>query len=80
MQVKKVTINEDSTPMANDDEAEGSQRQRKRKKRASQPQRKIEIKDFQQGATATPYDLVEDVSTQCPRIRWPQLLNLSPKM
>ena len=80
MQVKKARINEDSTPMANDDEAEGSRRQRKRKKRASQPQRKIEIKDFPLGVVATPYDLIEDVSTQCPRITWPQLLNLSPKM
>ena len=80
MQVNEARINKDSTPMANDDEAEGSQRQRKRKKRASQPQRKIEIKDFPLGATAAPYDLIEDVSTQYPRIMWPQLLHLSPKM
>ena len=52
---------------------------KKRKKRAS-TQRKITIKDFPLGSKEEPYDLVEDVYSQWPKLTWPQHLHLSPKM
>ena len=52
---------------------------KKRKKRAS-TQRKITIKYFLLGSKEDPYDLVKDVSSQGPKLTWPQLLHLSPKM
>ena len=38
------------------------------------------IKDFLLGLKEDPYDLVKDVSNQGPKLSWPQLLHLSPKM
>ena len=66
--------------------AEASQRDEKMKtkgessKRPSKPRRKINIVDFSLGECAKPYDLVQDVSMQGPKITWPQLLHLAPKV
>ena len=46
----------------------------------SKPRRKIDIVDFSLGESAKPYDLVQDVSVQGPKITWPQLLHLAPKI
>ena len=62
-----------------DTEEEGIYKGAKRKKRASS-QRKITIKDFPLGSKEDPYDLVKDVSSQGPKLSWPQLLHLSPKL
>ncbi|MCO5580337.1 hypothetical protein L7F22_034203 [Adiantum nelumboides] len=41
---------------------------------------RLTIKDFALGEFSQPYDLVDDVSMQGPKISWPQLLYLSPKI
>ena len=52
----------------------------KSSKRPSKPRRKIDIVDFSLGENSKPYDLVQDVSVQGPKITWPQLLHLAPKV
>ena len=52
---------------------------KKRKKRAS-TQRKITIKDFSLGSKEEPYDLVQDICIQGPKLTWPHLLHISLKM
>ena len=78
---KKAQASKDVTgPLARmDTEEEGTSKGAKRKKRASS-QRKITIKDFLLGLKEDPYDLVKDISCQGPKLTWPQLLHLSPKM
>ncbi|MCO5601685.1 hypothetical protein L7F22_055808 [Adiantum nelumboides] len=49
-------------------------------KKKSKPRRKITIKDFALGESSQPYNLVDDVSVQGPKITWPQLLHLAPKV
>ncbi|MCO5569162.1 hypothetical protein L7F22_022872 [Adiantum nelumboides] len=48
-------------------------------KNKNKPRQKLTIKDFSLGESPQPYDLVDDVSMQGPKITWPQLLYLSPK-
>ncbi|MCO5608973.1 hypothetical protein L7F22_063192 [Adiantum nelumboides] len=50
------------------------------KKKKTKPRQKLTIKDFSLGESSQPYDLVDDVSMQGPKISWPQLLYLSPKV
>ena len=38
------------------------------------------VKDNPLGSKEEPYDLVKDVSSQGPKITWPRLLHLSPKV
>ena len=78
---KKAQFSEEVTgPHASMDiEEEGTSKGAKRMKRASS-QRKITIKDFPQGLKEDPYNLVKDVTSQGPKLLWPQLLHLSPKM
>ncbi|RYA39549.1 hypothetical protein DD606_25765 [Enterobacter cloacae complex sp. GF14B] len=49
-------------------------------KRPSRPRRKLGITDFQLGESSNPYDLTLDVAEQGPKITWPQLLHLAPKV
>ncbi|MCO5574642.1 hypothetical protein L7F22_028431 [Adiantum nelumboides] len=49
-------------------------------KKKPKPRRKITIKDFALGEPSQPYNLVDDVSVQGPKITWPQLLHLAPKV
>ena len=81
MAAKKAQVSKDviGPPASMDTEEEGTSKGAKRKKRASS-RRKITIKDFPLGSKEDPYDLVEDVSSQGPKLTWPQLLHLSPKM
>ncbi|MCO5580281.1 hypothetical protein L7F22_034147 [Adiantum nelumboides] len=50
------------------------------KKKKTKPRQKLTIKDFSLGESSQPYDLVDDVSMQGPKISWPQLLYLSLKV
>ena len=78
---KKARVSKDviGPPASMDTEEEGTSKGAKRKKRTSS-QRKITIKDFLLGSKEDPYDLVKDVSSQGPKLSWPQLLHLSHKM
>ena len=78
---KKARVSEDVTrpPASMDTEEEGTSKGAKRKKRASS-RRNITIKDFPLGLKEEPYDLVKDVSSQGPKLSWPQFLHLYPKM
>ncbi|MCO5551558.1 hypothetical protein L7F22_005062 [Adiantum nelumboides] len=49
-------------------------------KKKSKPRRKLTIKDFALGESSQPYNLVDDVSVQGPKITWAQLLHLAPKV
>ena len=80
LKMKKAQVSEEVTkPSASMEIEEEGTSKKKRKKRAS-TQRKITIKDFLLGSKEEPYDLVEDVCSQGPKLTWPQLLHLSPKM
>ena len=51
------------------------------KKRKGRSRSQIDISDFPLGARSQPNDLAtDDVSSQGPKLTWPQLLHLSPKM
>ena len=49
-------------------------------KRPPKPRRRVDIVDFTLGEGTKPYDLVQDVCVQGPKITWPQLLHLAPKV
>ncbi|MCO5592397.1 hypothetical protein L7F22_046400 [Adiantum nelumboides] len=49
-------------------------------KKQPKPRPKITIKDFALGESSQPYILVDDVLVQGPKITWPQLLHLAPKV
>ena len=82
MPVKKARVSEEVTgppgSMAMDEE--GTSKDAKKRKKRSSTRRKITIKDFPLGSSEEPYSLMEDVSSQGPKLTWPQLLHLSPKM
>ena len=43
-------------------------------------EKKITIKEFPLGSNVEPYDLIKDVSSQGPKLTWPQFLHLLRKM
>ncbi|MCO5607243.1 hypothetical protein L7F22_061436 [Adiantum nelumboides] len=49
-------------------------------KKKSKPRRKLTIKDFALGESSQPYNLVDDVLVQGPKITWPQLPHLASKV
>lgn len=49
-------------------------------KKKIQPQCHIDIGYLMLGKTSEPYNLIDDVSGQGPRLAWPQLLHLAPKV
>ena len=61
-------------------EEEGTSKDAKKRKKRSSTRRKITIKDFPLGEREEPYNMIEDVCNQGPKLTWPQLLHLSPKM
>ena len=77
MPVKRTRQEEEKAKNA--DEGETSREGSKNKKKRG-PRRRLNIDDFLLGRSTKPYDLVEDVKSQGPRITWPQLLYLSPKV
>ena len=80
MPIKKARVSEEVTgpPASMETEEEGTSK-KKRKKRAN-TRRKITIRDFPLGLEEEPYDLIKDVSSQGPKLTWPQLLHLSLRM
>ena len=83
MPIKKARFTEEAIPnrdsMETENEASTSKKEKKRK-RSGPSRQKIGIKDFPLGAGSEAYNLLEDVSNQGPKMSWPQLLQLSPKM
>ena len=82
MPIKKARMSEEVTgpPTSQIMEEEGTSKDAKKRKKRSSTRRKITIKDFPLGEKEEPYSLVEDVCSQGPKLTWPQLLHLSPKM
>ena len=80
MPIKKARVEEKPASMMSDSDDEATRKEKKRKKKAPTVRRKIGIKDFPLGAAAEPYDLIEDVVGQGPKLSWAQLLHLSPKL
>ena len=70
-ETSKDASNEASTSRATKDET---------KKRKARTRSQIDISDFPMGSRTQPYDLTADVSSQGPKITWPQLLHISPKL
>ena len=70
-EISKDASNEASTSRATKDET---------KKRKARTRSQIDISDFPMGSRTQPYDLTADVSSQGPKITWPQLLHISPKL
>ena len=84
MPSKKARMSEETSQrrdnMEIEEEAGTSKEGRKQKKRAHARRQKIGIKDVPLGQGSEPYNLLEDVVNQGPKLSWPQLLQLSPKM
>ena len=82
MPIKKARVSEEVTgpPASQMMEEEGTSKDAKKRKKRSSTRRKITIKDFSLGEKEGPYNLVEDVCSQGPKMTWPHLLHLSPKM
>ena len=84
MPIKKACMSEETSQrrdnMETEEEAGTSKEGRKQKKRAHTHRQKIGIKDFPLEQGSEPYNLLEDVVNQGPKLSWPQLLQLSPKM
>ncbi|MCO5608695.1 hypothetical protein L7F22_062909 [Adiantum nelumboides] len=73
---KQATIAEEPRQMTTNDGA--NKKEKKRKKKPSMPRRKIGIINF--SVKSKPQDLIEEVQRQEPKLTWPQLLHLSPRM
>ncbi|MCO5568231.1 hypothetical protein L7F22_021927 [Adiantum nelumboides] len=71
---EQTTDSEANTRRKTKESAESS------KKKKKKPRQNLTIKDLALGESSQPYDLVDDVSMQGPKISWPQLLFLSPKV
>ena len=69
---KKTRFSDEATgPSASMETKDEATTSKKRKKRSS-TRRKITIQDFPLGSKEKPYNLVEDVSIQGPKLTWPQ--------
>ncbi|MCO5551814.1 hypothetical protein L7F22_005317 [Adiantum nelumboides] len=73
---KQATVAKESRQMTTNDGAD--KKEKERKKKASMSRRKIGIIKFQ--VKSKPHDLIEEVQRQEPKLTWPQLLHLSPRM
>ncbi|MCO5601549.1 hypothetical protein L7F22_055672 [Adiantum nelumboides] len=73
---KQATIAEEPCQMTTNDGA--NKKEKKRKKKANMTRRKIGIINF--SVKSKPHDLIEKVQRQEPKLTWPQLLHLSPRM
>ena len=73
--IKKTCMSEETNQrrdsMEIEEEANTSREGRKQKKRAHASRRKIGIKDLPLGQGIKPYDLLEDVVNQGPKLLWP---------
>ncbi|MCO5560664.1 hypothetical protein L7F22_014281 [Adiantum nelumboides] len=73
---KQATVAKELRQMTTNDGA--NKKEKKRKKKASMRRRKIGIINFP--VKSKPQDLIEEVQRQEPKLTWPQLLHLSPRM
>ncbi|MCO5602833.1 hypothetical protein L7F22_056972 [Adiantum nelumboides] len=73
---KQATVAKESRQMTTNDGA--NKKGRKRKKKSNMTRRKIGIINFP--VKSKPQDLIEEVQRQEPKLTWPQLLHLSPRM
>ncbi|MCO5566946.1 hypothetical protein L7F22_020629 [Adiantum nelumboides] len=73
---KEATVAEEPCQMTTNDGA--NKKEKKRKKKVSMTRRKIGIINFP--VKSKPQDLIEEVQRQEPKLTWPQLLHLSPRM
>ncbi|MCO5588643.1 hypothetical protein L7F22_042600 [Adiantum nelumboides] len=73
---KQATVAKEPRQMTTNDGAD--KKEKKRKKKASMMRRKIGIINFP--VKSKPQDLIEEVQRQEPKLTWPQLLHLSPRM
>ena len=82
MPVKKARVSQEVTgpPGCTIMDEEGTSKDARKRRKRSSTRRKITIKDFPLGIREEPYSLIKDVSSQGPKLTWPQLLHLSPKM
>ena len=82
MPIKKARVSEEVTrpPASTMMEEKGTSKDAKKRKKRLSTRRKITIKDFPLGEREEPYNMIEDVCCQGPKLTWPQLLHLSPKM
>ena len=79
--IKKARVSEEVTgPPASAMMEEGMSKDAKKRKKRSSTRRKITIKDFPLGEREEPYNMIEDVCSQGPKLTWPQLLHSSPKI
>ena len=62
------------------EEKAGTSKDKKRKKRFCYTRHRIGISDFPLGVRSTPYNLIEDICAQGPKITWTQLLHMVPKL
>ena len=54
-------------------EEEGTSKDVKKRKKRLSTRRKITIKDFPLGEREVPYNMIEDVCSQGPKLTWPQM-------
>lgn len=80
MPVKRARREEVEEGDAEDQGRNRAKGEGEKSKRRGKPRRQIGIEDFLLGRSSEPYDLIEDVSSQGPKITWPQLLHLAPKV
>ncbi|MCO5605063.1 hypothetical protein L7F22_059241 [Adiantum nelumboides] len=73
---KQATVAKEPRQMTTNDGA--NKKEKKRKKKAIMTKRKIGIINFP--VKSKPHDLIEEVQRQEPKLTWPQLLHLSPRM
>ncbi|MCO5570649.1 hypothetical protein L7F22_024376 [Adiantum nelumboides] len=73
---KQATVAKEPRKMTTNDGA--NKKEKKRKKKASMTKRKIRIISFP--VKSKPHNLIEEVQRQEPKLTWPQLLHLSPRM
>ncbi|MCO5554226.1 hypothetical protein L7F22_007754 [Adiantum nelumboides] len=73
---KQATVAKEPRQMTTNDGA--NKKEKKRKKKASMTRRKIGIINLP--VKSKPQDLIEEVQRQEPKLTWPQLLHLSPRM
>ncbi|MCO5576539.1 hypothetical protein L7F22_030350 [Adiantum nelumboides] len=73
---KQATVAKEPRQMTTNDGA--NKKEKKRKKKANMTRRKIGIINFT--VKSKPHNLIEEVQRQEPKLTWPQLLHLSPRM
>ena len=73
MPIKKARVSEEVTgpPASAMMEEEGTLKDAKNRKKRSSTTRKITIKDFPLGEREEPYNMIEDVCSQGPKLTWP---------